>query len=154
EWRFYLTTLLSAKRELDLRVSASAAGDRLARVIRSARQLSGGAYTRWQHLLDRNDVPGLVAFAGSPEGLSFRPTLLGALGQDLLRAKQQIACRAFLRAALDRFPHDVWLHTDLAQVCLTMRPADHAEALRHLSAASSLRHDNALFHMQLGGCYL
>src|SRR5262249_54056268 len=42
--------------------------DRLERVIRSARQLSGGAYARWQGLLDRRDVPGLVAFAASPDG--------------------------------------------------------------------------------------
>ena len=89
------------------------------RVIRSARQLSGGAYARWQDLLDRHDVPGLVAFAASPDGLSFRSTLVGALGRDLQQAKEFAACRAYLRAAVDRYPHDAWLHHDLAVACMS-----------------------------------
>src|SRR5262249_47308880 len=62
----------------DLPADASIIPARLEQVIRSARQLSGGAYARWQGLLDRHDVPGLVAFAASPDGLSFRSSLVGA----------------------------------------------------------------------------
>ncbi|MBO0699200.1 MAG: tetratricopeptide repeat protein, partial [Zavarzinella sp.] len=153
EWQSQATTL-AAGSDPGPRVSAAVARDRLGQVIRSARGLSGGAYARWQDLLDRKDVPGLVAFADSADALSFRSTLAGALGQDLLRAKQYPACRTFLRAAVDRYPHDVWLHYDLCQVCRVMRPPHDAEALQHISAASVQRPDSALFHELLGLCYL
>ena len=57
--------------------------DRLWKVIGTTRKLCGGSYARWQDLMDRNDVPGLVAFAASQEGLSLRADLVGALGRDL-----------------------------------------------------------------------
>jgi tetratricopeptide (TPR) repeat protein len=127
--------------------------DRIGSVIRSARQLSGGAYARWQDLLDRKDVSGLVDFAGSPDALRFRSTLVGAMGRDLLHAKEHRACQAYLRAAVDRYPHDAWLHNDLATVCNAVRPVDRAEALRHYSAASALRPDCAWFHLMVGDGY-
>jgi tetratricopeptide (TPR) repeat protein len=137
----------------DIPADAPVIADRLGRVIRSARQLSGGAYARWQDLLDREDIPGLVAFAGSPDALSFRSTLVGAMGRDLLRAKEHRACQAYLRAAVDRYPHDAWLHNDLGTVCNAVEPADRAEALRHYSAASALRPDCAWFHLMVGDDY-
>jgi serine/threonine protein kinase/tetratricopeptide (TPR) repeat protein len=127
--------------------------DRLAHVIRSTRHLCGGAYAEWQNLLDGNDVPGLVSFAASAKGLSFRAPLVGALSQDLKWARQYSACRAFLRAAVDRYPDDVWLHHDLYLICQNVQPPDYVEALRHASAASVLRSDNALFHAAVGDCY-
>src|SRR5262249_1957998 len=95
----------------DLPADAPVISERRGRVIRSARQLAGGVYARWQDLLDRNDVPGLVTFAGSPDALGFRSTLVGAMGRDLLHAKDHRACQAYLRAAVDRYAHDIWLHT-------------------------------------------
>jgi serine/threonine protein kinase len=127
--------------------------DRLAQAIRSARQGCGGPYARWQELLDRNDVPGLVAFAASPEGLRFRSNVVNALARDLRSAKQYAACRDFLRAAVDRYPRDVWLHNDLALMCGMVNPPDHLEALRHLSAASVQRPDSAFFHLVVGERY-
>ena len=62
------------------------ARDRIWQVIRSARMLSGGAYARWQELLDRKDVPGLVAFAGTPEALTFRSQLINDLARNLADA--------------------------------------------------------------------
>ena len=123
------------------------------RVIRSARQLSGGAYARWQELLDAKDVPGLVAFAASPEGLSFRSILTGAVMRDLRDAKQYAACYTFLRAATERYPHYAWLHYDLADICRERNPPEYAEALRHSSAATVQRPDSAVCHLQLGKCY-
>jgi serine/threonine protein kinase len=152
EWQSYAATL-GATAQTGLRVSPSVAAERLGQVIRSARRLCGGAYARWQELLERNDVPGLVAFAAA-DGLSFRSTLAAAVGRDLLRAKQHAACRTFLRAAVDRYPYDAWLHNDLHRVCRDMRPPDLVEALGHISAASALRPDSAVFHHSVGDCYL
>jgi tetratricopeptide (TPR) repeat protein len=140
-------------RDPELPADASVIPDRLERVIRSARQLSGGTYARWQDLLDRHDVPGLVAFAASPDGLSFRSSLVGALDRDLIKANEFAACRAYLRAAVERYPHDAWLHFDLAFACKSVQPPDFAEALRHDSLASGLRPDCALFHLWVGGDY-
>jgi serine/threonine protein kinase len=98
--------------------------ERLGRAIRSARQVCGEAYARWQDLLDRNDVPGLLAFAASPEALTFRSTLVAALAEDLRQAGQYPAARTFLRAAVDRYPLDVGLRFDLWLVCLWMQPPD------------------------------
>jgi serine/threonine protein kinase/tetratricopeptide (TPR) repeat protein len=151
EWQSYAATLQAA-REPGLRVSPRVAWARLGQVIGSARRRCGAAYARWQELLDRTDVPGLVAFAAA-DGLSFRSTLVAAVGRDLLRANQHTACRTFLRAAVDRYPHDVWLHYDLFQVCRAMRPPNFTEALRHISAASVQRPRSALFHLYVGDCY-
>ncbi len=127
-----------------------AVAERLERVIRGSRQLCGGAYARWQDLLDRKDVPGLVAFAASPDGLSFRSTLLIALARDLTAVNEPSACRKFLRAAVDRYPHDVWLQYELYTNCAASQPQ---EALRHISAASVQWPDCGCFHMQIGLCY-
>jgi serine/threonine protein kinase/tetratricopeptide (TPR) repeat protein len=148
EWHEYARTPLRSDQ------GAPVVKDRLGQVIRSARRLSGGAYARWQNLLDRNDVPGLVAFAASADGLSFRSTLVSALGRDLLRAERYQECRSFLRAAVDRYPHDVWLHYDLSVVCMRVRPPDRVEALRHAAAASVQRPDSVRFHERLGLLYL
>jgi len=126
----------------------------LEQVIRTSRQRCGGTYARWQELLDRKDSVGLAAFANSPEGLSFRSMLVAALGRDLKQAKQFDACRAFLRAAVDRYPHDVFLHHDLYINCVTASPPDYAEALSQISASSVLRPECALFHYQSGCTYI
>jgi len=158
EWHVHAAYLSETRQKYPDMVPDSPAADpivkdRLAQVIRTARHLCGGAYALWQDLLDRNDVPGLLAFAASPDGLSFRSTLANALGRDLREAKQYSACRTFLRAAVDRYPHDVFLHYDLFGICLQMQPPDYAEALRHISAASVQRPDSGLFHVQIGACY-
>jgi len=128
---------------------------RLWRVIRSARQQSGEAYVRWQKLLDDKDVRGLMAFAASPDGLSFRSGPSSALFRDLRDARQYAAARTFVRAAIDRYPHDVRLQIDLADLCLLrMYPPEYAETLRHISAATALRPDSAVFHLYLGDCYV
>jgi tetratricopeptide (TPR) repeat protein len=119
------------------------AAERLDRVVRSARRRCGGAYAHWQDLLDRDDVPGLAAFAASPDALGFRSGLVAALGWDLFRAREYRACQAYLRAAVDRYPQDDWLRLELAFACTMVVPPDHAEALRHHSAASALRPDRA-----------
>ena len=97
--------------------------NRLGQVVGAARRLSGGAYARWQDLLDRKDVTGLVAFATSPDGLAFPASLVGALGRDLSAARQFPACLTYLRAATDRYPHDPWLHFDLSDTCREIEPA-------------------------------
>jgi serine/threonine-protein kinase len=128
-------------------------GERLGQVVRLVRQKSGGAYARWQQLLDAKDVPGLVAFAASPDALNFGPRVSASLFSDLRKVKQFAACRTLLRAAAERFPHNEWMHFDLADICLKMDPPEYAEALRHTSAAALLRPDSAVFQLQLGDCY-
>jgi tetratricopeptide (TPR) repeat protein len=128
-------------------------GDRVGQVTRLARQKSGGAYARWQKLLDARDVPGLVAFATSPEGLSFGSRIIVSLARDLRDAKQFAACRTLLRAGAERSPHDGFLHFDLAGICLDMNPPAYAEALRHSSAATLLQPDSPVFQLRLGDCY-
>ncbi len=128
-------------------------GDRLEQVIRLARRKSGGDYARWQELLDARDVPGLVAFATSPEGLSFGSKISGSLFQSLRDARQFAVCRTLLRAAAERFPHEEWFHFELAGLCLDMQPPEYAEALRHSAAATLLRPDSAVFRLRLGDCY-
>jgi tetratricopeptide (TPR) repeat protein len=117
------------------------------------RQKSGGAYARWQELLDRKDVPRLVAFSASPEVLSFSSHLINGLARNLRDVKQFAACRTLLRAAAERCPHNEWMHFDLADICLRMNPPEYAEALRHCSAAALLRPDSAVFRLRLGDCY-
>jgi serine/threonine protein kinase len=157
EWHRHATKLAERLRKdpgrSDLPADAPVVADRLGRVIRSARQRSGVAYARWQNLLDRGDVPGLVAFADSPDGLAFRSTLLSAMGRDLKQAKAHPACRAYLRAAVERYPHDAWLHTDLAEACGLVAPPNHAEALRHYAAASALQPDCAWFLVMVARSY-
>jgi tetratricopeptide (TPR) repeat protein len=108
-------------------------------VIRSSRMLRGGKYARWQDLLDRKDVTGLVAFSGTAEALTFRSGLINALSRDLSRAEQFDAWLALLRVASDRYPHDIWLHFDVREACLCMSPPAYAEDLRHMSAGVQLR---------------
>ena len=122
-------------------------------VTRLIRQKSGGAYARWQELLDAHDVPGLVAFAASPDVLSLGPRIINAVFRDLRDVREFAACRTLLRAAAERYPHDEWLYFDLAGICLEMDPPAYAEALRHSSAAALLRPDSAVFRLRLGDCY-
>jgi serine/threonine-protein kinase len=128
-------------------------GDRLEQVTRLVRQRSGGAYARLQELLDARDVPGLVAFAASPEVLNLGRRFIGSIPIALRRAKEFAACRTLWRAAAERYPHDEWFHFDLAGTCLDMDPPEYAEALRHSSAAALLRPDSAVFRLRLGDCY-
>jgi tetratricopeptide (TPR) repeat protein/tRNA A-37 threonylcarbamoyl transferase component Bud32 len=127
--------------------------DRLLEVIRSARQMSGGAYARWQEVVDRDDVPGLLAFAASPDALTFRSGLINQVARDLSDRNQPAASRTFLRAAVDHYPHDIWLHHDLYVACYSSKPPDYAEALRHVSAGLALRPDSSYFHYLLGAIY-
>jgi tetratricopeptide (TPR) repeat protein len=126
--------------------------ERLEQVTRLVRQRSGGAYARWQELLDAKDVPGLVAFAASPDGLSMR-WLVNGVFRDLRDAKQFAACRAYYQAAAERYPLDEWLHFDLAGICLGMNPPEYTEALAHSSAATVLQPDSAVIRLRLGDCY-
>jgi tetratricopeptide (TPR) repeat protein len=127
--------------------------NRLGQIVRLVRQKSGGAYARWQELLDAGDVPGLVAFAASPDVLSFGRRARGSLFLDLRDAKQFAACRTLQRATAERYPDNEWVHCDLAGICLEMDPPEYAEALRHSSAAALLRPQSAFFQLQLGDCY-
>jgi tetratricopeptide (TPR) repeat protein len=127
--------------------------DRLEQVIRASRRFCGGAYARWQDLLDRNDVAGLVAFARSPGGPSFRSILAIGLGADLKDRGEFSAGRTLLRAAADRYPHDVWLLQNLYINCSTSKPPNWPEALRYVSAASVQWPDCGAFHVCIGDCY-
>ena len=126
---------------------------RLGQVIRATRRVCGGAYARWQDLLDRNDVPGLVAFGASPDALALNSKLVSALGRDLSGYNQPDAGRTLLRAAVDRYPHDVWLHFDLALACMASQPPELQEALSHYSAASVQQPDSSFFLHYVGGMY-
>jgi tetratricopeptide (TPR) repeat protein/tRNA A-37 threonylcarbamoyl transferase component Bud32 len=145
--------LLGFLLEWQLHAENAGAKTRLGHMVGAARRLSGGAYARWQDLLDRKDVPGLVTFAASPDGLAFYPRLVGALGRDLKDAQQLSACLLYLRAATARYPRDAWLHFDLFRACRAIEPPEPHEALRHMAAACVLRPESALFHLQLGACY-
>jgi tetratricopeptide (TPR) repeat protein len=140
-------------RRTDYPADAAAVRDRLARVIRAARLRCGGAYARWQDLLDRKDVPGLISFAASQDGLSFRSSLVRRLENDLLIAREYQACRAYLRAAVERYPHDAWLHFELALACFLEPQRERAEALRHSAAAAALVPDSAWFHLKVARDY-
>ena len=158
EWHGHAAAVAEARQKDPGRVPDTPAADRavagrLDQVVRSVRRLCGGGYARWQDLLDRGDVPGLVAFAGSPDALEFRSGLVAALGRDLQRVGQYPAMRALLRAAVERYPREAWLHFDLAYSARGLRPPDYAEALSHMSAATVLRPDNALFHLYLAEYY-
>ena len=127
--------------------------DRLEQVIRRASQKSGGIHARCQELHDTWDVPGMVAFAASPEGMSLGRRDIGAIFRDLRDAKELAACRNLLQAVAERYPNDEWLHYDLAGICLAMDPPEYAEALRHSAAATLLQPESAAFPLQLGDCY-
>jgi tetratricopeptide (TPR) repeat protein len=141
---------------LEWRLYAAEPGmkDRLGQVIGSTRRSSGGAHARWQELLDREDVTGLVAFSRSSDALAFPASIVDALARDLTAAGQLPACLVYLRAATDRFPQDAWLHYNLFINCSRSQPTEPQEALRHIAAACVLRPDSALFHYRLGECYL
>jgi tetratricopeptide (TPR) repeat protein len=127
--------------------------ERIWQLVRSTRRLCGGAYARWQDLLDREDVSGLVAFAASPEALTFRANLINDLCRNLSDAGQHAAARSLLRAAVERYPHDIWLHHDLFGDCMRARPPDYAEALRHASDASALRPGSGYFQVRVADSY-
>jgi serine/threonine protein kinase len=127
--------------------------NRLDQIIRLACQKSGGIYARCQELHDARDVPGMVAFAVSPEGLSLGRRHTDAIFLDLRGAREFAACRTLLRATAERYPHDEWLRFDLAGICLDMDPPDYAEALCHTAAATLLQPDSAAFRLRLGDCY-
>jgi serine/threonine-protein kinase len=125
----------------------------LGQVISATRRLCGGAYARWQEISERGELPELLAFAASPDALSFRGTVAKTLGRTLRAAGDYAACRDFLRVAIARHPHDAWLRYDFADVCCKIKPHQYAEALRHISVATAQRPDSALFQMELGDCY-
>jgi tetratricopeptide (TPR) repeat protein len=126
--------------------------DRLGQVVGATRRLSGGAHARWQDLLDRVDVTGLVAFSRSPDAMTFSASVVNELARDLNAAGELPACLAYLRAATDRYPQDAWLHYEY-YVRGRYEPEQYFEALRHIAAACVLRPDSALFHLRLGNCY-
>jgi tetratricopeptide (TPR) repeat protein len=126
---------------------------KLSDAIRSLRKHLGGPYARWQGLLDRKDVPGLVAFAATPEALSFRSGVINALGRDLMEAGQPRAWRDLLRAAVARYPHDVWLHFDLFLACGRLQLSGRAEALRHAAAMVLLRPESPGVFQHLAEAY-
>jgi serine/threonine-protein kinase len=157
EWYCHTAYLAGLQQKYPDKVPTLPAADpvvkeRLWAVVRSSRRLCGGSYARWQELLDRKDVPGLVAFAASPEALTFRANLVNDLCRNLSDSGQPAAARALLRAAVDRYPHDIWLHHDLYVACMQLRPPDYAEALRHIAAASVLRPESGYFHVHIGDC--
>ena len=127
--------------------------ERLTMVARAVRLHLGGPYARWQGLLDRNDVPGLVAFARSPEPLAFRAWVLARLGTDLREAREHDAERDLQRAAIARYPHDVWLRYDLLLACLNTNPPALPEALHHAAAAVTLQPGSPDMHRLLGLVY-
>jgi serine/threonine protein kinase/tetratricopeptide (TPR) repeat protein len=153
--------ILMEWRHLKMLVSKSGAkfeGDRadearLREVVLSTRLLCGGIHARWQELTDRANVQGLLDFANSPEALSLRPPLARALGRDLWWRGWRGPAHTYLRAAVERYPHDVWLRYDLGAACMALQSPDYAEAVQHLAVASVLRPGNAAFHLELSRCY-
>jgi tetratricopeptide (TPR) repeat protein len=149
EWRHH------AQSNPEYRRTGAATTDRLGKAIRAARLLCGGAHAEWQNLLDRDDDTKLVAFAVSGQGgLKFRSTLVCALGRDLMGVRQYEPCRDYLRAAVDQYPDDVWLHYELSEVCHRVQKTDFVEAFRHMSAASTLQPGSPRFLNRLGGLYM
>jgi eukaryotic-like serine/threonine-protein kinase len=131
-----------------------AAIDRLGRVMRLTRLQCGGAYARWQGLLDRKDWKGLAAFAASPGWLELGPQLVSTLARDLSdRALDHEAARDLLRAAVERYPNAVPTRFDLADSCKTMSPPRNLEALQQYAALAALKPDALLFHYHLAETY-
>ncbi len=128
--------------------------DRLGRVIRLTRLRCGGAYARWQDLLDRKDWKGLAAFAASPEMVSLGPQLVKALARDLSdTALDHEAARDLLRVAVDRYPNAVPIRYDLATSCELMSPPRYREALQQYAAVVALKPKALLFQYRLGATY-
>jgi serine/threonine-protein kinase len=146
-------TLLGTLAEWQLHAADPGVKQRLGQVIRATRLACGGVYARWQYVLDGNDAQELIGFSTSPEVLGFPPQLLGALGRDLLAARQPDAARHLLRTAVERYPLDPWLHFDLAAACSSARPPNSQEALRHMAAASALQPNSTRFLRGLGMIY-
>jgi eukaryotic-like serine/threonine-protein kinase len=135
-------------------VNDEALREKLKNVIRSTRRACGGVYARWQDILDRNATDELVVFATTPGALTIGSTLIDALGRDLFRFAQNYeAARAFLRAATDRYPYDIWLHFDAGSVCEQLNPPANHEALRYRAAAAALRPDSKYFQFMLARSY-
>lgn len=78
-------------------------------------------------------------------------TLVNALGRDLRDAKEYAACRTFLRAAIDRYPHDLWLRSDMLATCLRLQPPAWLE--RHACPGTTLAPDSGYYHVMLAECY-
>ncbi len=128
--------------------------DRLGRVIRLTRLRCGGAYARWQELLDHKDWKGLAAFAASPEMVSLGPQLVKALARDLSdTALDHGAARDLLRVAVDRYPKAVPIRYDLATSCELMSPPRYREALQQYAAVAALKPKALLFQYRLGATY-
>jgi tetratricopeptide (TPR) repeat protein len=128
-------------------------GDRWAyNVLQVSRRRAGGVLTVWQNLRDRNDVPGLVAFAASADALDLGPEQICQLGQDLATAKQHAPRLALLRRSVERYPMHVWSRYDLMLTCQAQSPPLNSEALQHAAALTALRPDSARFQCDLGQC--
>ena len=130
--------------------------DRLGRVIRLTRLRCGGAYARWQGLLDRKDWKGLAAFAATPEWLELGPQLVDVLARDLKGTDlgHEVA-RTLLRAAIDRYPNAIPVRFDLAFSCkYNMRPPGNLEALQQYAAVAALKPDALLFQCALAETYV
>ncbi len=143
-WRFYVTQVVKDRVVID----------RLGRVTRLTRLRLGGAYARWQGLLDRKDWKGLAAFAATPELLGLGPQLVGALARDLSdTALDHEAARDLLRAAVERYPNAAPIRFDLGASCETMSPPRNLEALQQYAALVALKPDALLFQYRLAAVY-
>ncbi len=128
--------------------------ERLGRVIRLTRLESGGAYARWQELLDRKDMKGLAAFAASPDVLGLGPQLIGALARDLSEtALDHEAARNLLRAAVERHPDAVPIREALVFACMALSPPRYLERLQQYAALTALKPDSLMFPHNLAHIY-
>jgi tetratricopeptide (TPR) repeat protein/tRNA A-37 threonylcarbamoyl transferase component Bud32 len=128
--------------------------DHVARVAGATRLHLGGAYARWQVLLDRHDVAGLVALSRTPEVLSFGPWIVSRLSTNIRDAGQPQAARELLRAAVARYPQYPWLRLDLMWACRDPQSPSYQEALRHAGAIVALLPDSAGSYVELASAYL
>jgi tetratricopeptide (TPR) repeat protein len=128
--------------------------DHVARAARATRLHLGGTYARWQELLDRHDVAGLVALSRTPEVLSFGPWVVSRLGTNIGDAGQPQAAQEFLRAAVARYAQYPWLHLDLVWACRNPQSPSYQEALRHAGAMVALLPDSAGLYLDLARAYL
>ena len=127
--------------------------NRLGQVVGAARRLAGGTYARWQDLLDRKDVTGLVAFATSPDGLSFPASLVGALGRDLSTAQQFPACLKYLPLPPTAILTIPGCTLTCAEYANRSSRRSHTRPCDTWQRPARWRPDSALFHLQLGACY-
>ncbi|MFO0848424.1 MAG: serine/threonine-protein kinase [Gemmataceae bacterium] len=119
-------------------------------VLRAARLAAGGAFARWQAVIDA--PAGLEAFAADPDVLALGPVGLAAVGRQLHEAGRVDAWAALLRRAVARYPADAWLHHDLAEACGQLSPPQRQEAVRHAAAAAVLLPASGYFRTVLGYC--